>query len=210
MNKELYQTDEWKQLDLHKRSQVLLVFEGLKRGAVYHTKKDEEKQIIEGLIRSSGFWCTKGDENTYVISLRENITKFNRRMEKNYLKFGKDCFQEPDHHRLWGWFYGYPDCCVEYYIDNKEKSARGEETYSEFLSGLDFLIRKKNIYPEFFLYRPIPFDPCGIGCDEAMLQFTKYMRTLNELDPEAGDWLKDFHIRNEVNKFKKDYEFEIQ
>lgn len=195
-----YTTPAWRSLrPIINRAQLLLVIEGVKRGARITLNYGEAETILaeNGLdcLRDTTRWISASPHYGLLVHyeaiakpkvLDEYIERANQQEERQADGF---------YHRLNGWLLGYPACCIEEYIKpavSKEKSVSGQRLV-RFAKELKDVISATGSYPEELNYRPPSFTPCSIACEQASPLLKSWQEALERLDPEAATALKDFN-----------------
>ncbi len=194
----LYQSVEWKSLEEIDRAQLLLVIEGLKRGAIIGGNWTSFMDILE----KTGLGYELNTDNyqldpVVVVAKPEDLAEVNHRYLTLPERLNGDEF-----HKISGWLLGYPECCTEEYVkertlEQRKAQRKGQRHLSyKFGQELDARIRTKGSYPGIFDYRPPSFTPCGVGCPEATRVLNSWKEAIDTLDPEAGKELIYFNRHN--------------
>ncbi|MBI2549065.1 DUF483 domain-containing protein [Candidatus Woesearchaeota archaeon] len=184
----LYKRMEWQSLKKIERAQLLLVIEGLKRGA-----------IIEGnwtyfmdILAQTGLSYVL-DTSEYSLYPVVKVTQ-----PETLEEFNRGCLTlsakttVAEYNRILGWLLNYPECCTQEFVkekthEQKEAKRKGQCHLSyKFGQELDAKIKAEGNYPDIFDYRPATFTPCGIECPEATKVLTSWKEAIDALDPEAG------------------------
>ena len=174
----LYDSSEWKSLDAVERAQLLLVIEGLKRGAIIRGNWNGFLDIVRGAGLEYKLE-SKPDSAQHIFSVaKKEVFEEVARRESHLENACAD-----DYHRIDGWMLSYPSCCVEAYISKQ----------SRFGHELSDTIKKEGKYPEVFDYLPPPFTPCSLYCKEAITTLTNWKKTLDKNDPQAANELIYFN-----------------
>ena len=169
---DLYKTNEWKSLDEIDRAQLLLVIEGLKRGTIIRGNRSSFLRILNytGLN-----YRIEGTEQLIFPVMRVSFPNILSDF-KQKLRNGEE------YHRTNEWFLGYPECCVDRYIESRRTSV---DTTGQFLTELHERRRSGNLPPQ-TKYKHSGFLPCRIDCTESLDKFEQYGEALERLDPEAA------------------------
>lgn len=191
----LYQNKAWNSLNPLDRAQLLLVIEGLKRGAIIGGNFTSCLEILKlaGLeyqVNSSKFDLYP----TYEIAKGEDLKEaIGRRLVVPYPSI------RGEFHEITGWLIGYPSCCItEYSRRRTPEELRAKPRHLSYKLGreLEDRIRRTGEYLDVLDYRPPSFTPCGIECPEATKMLQSYKDALETLDPEAGQALAIFNRQN--------------
>jgi len=195
---DLYQSDEWKRLAGTERAQLLLVVEGLKKGAVVEGNWTFFIDIIKKNGLDYQLYTDKyGLNPVFVVARTNDIHEESRK----YITLPKNANRH-DYHKIIGWLLGYPECCTAEYIRERTPEQRMAEQKKQhhlsykFGQELTDMITNKGNYPEIFDYRPPSFTPCGIDCPEAIRLLASYKDAIDTLDPEAGRELVYFNRKS--------------
>lgn len=195
--KDIYKSDDWKSLDKTDRAQLLLVMEGVKRGAMIRGNYTSFMRILE---KAGLDYELNSDKYSlrpvFTVGKTEDIKEGGRKdlmLPKN-AKAGES-------HKINGWFLSYSACCTEQYIKKGISIKKEIELYK---SGKDHLsckfgreisgqMEKEGSYSEIFNYLVPSFTPCGIDCEESKKLLTKWKDVLEANDPEAAKELVRFN-----------------
>ncbi len=186
----LYKSEEWKTLNPLARAQLLLVIEGLKRGAIIY---GNWTTFID-ILKQTGL-----DHNLYFQKNRHNLKPMFRVAKPEYLRESVNKYLTlpeqivgDEFHKITGWLLGYPECCIGEYVKKMtSQQSKAQEkglkhlTY-KFGEELTAKIKADKTYPDIFDYRPPSFTPCGINCPEATKLLTSWKDAIDTLDPEAS------------------------
>jgi len=193
--KGLYKSDEWRSLDKIDRAQLLLVIEGLKRGAIVGGNRTSFINILDKTGLSYNLNSDKYNlDPVFKVSRKKDLKEANSR----YICLSNNAGSE-DYDIIQGWLLGYPECCVEEYIRKRtprqiEAASRGQGHLSyRFGQKLWDKINSEGSYPTSLDYRPPSFTPCKVDCPEATRTLSLWKETIEILDPEAGRELVFFN-----------------
>jgi hypothetical protein len=216
-NHDIYQTPEWHSLNTWVRAHILLVAEGHKRGAgisldgagprqvsekfakLNYVLDNSNVESVQGLIRMVPKWHPKNNKeikcNTRFYKLNIDIAQPGVLAELNEREKAlpiDNTFENPDNHKLHGWFYGYPECCTEEYIKQRNQDNWYKHGNHKFQSLTSVQIKKLidagKEYPDIFDYT-ICFTPCSLDCPEAIRKLSQYKEALETHDPEAAEFI---------------------
>ncbi len=208
----IYDTIEWKSLDKTDRAQILLVNEGLKKGAITGGNWTTFIDILDELGLNYQSNTEYGLLNpVFTVGKTEDIREYNRR----FLTIPENGNELIEVFKISGEFLGYPDCCIAEYSRKKtpeEKKAKGLQRHRSYPFGreLEELIRKEGSYSDIFDYRPPTFTPCSVNCENAKALLTAYKKALKKNDPEAAKELVDFNRRTYPERLVHEEELEKQ
>jgi len=194
----LYNSSEWKDLDKIYRAQLLLVIEDLKRSTIIYGNWTSLMDIIRNTGLEYELNTSKYALNPVVVVARPKDFQEYHRM----LLSLPEGANGSDFHKIDGWLFSYPDCCISEYIKKRtpqqHAAKRNRQHHMSFQFGqeLDAIIKISRSYPEVFDYRPPSFTPCGVNCPLAISILTSWKDALISLDPEAGEELVYFNRNN--------------
>jgi hypothetical protein len=183
---DLYKSEEWKSLDKVDRTQFLLVIEGIKRGTLIEGKSSFLKKVF----RDKGLEYWTSDERllytSFFVAKPDVLLEMKKKVLENPQMVRNSDFQR----RTGGWFYGYPDCCIDSFTKMlvlKDSESQNENIFliHKFYKDLETVIKKEGKYPDIFDYRPTVFTPCRMECEEAVKFLKESKQALETLDPEA-------------------------
>lgn len=194
----IYDTVEWKSLDKIHRAQILLINEGVKKGAFVDGNWTTFIYILDKLGLDYQLNTEYGLLNpSFTIGKTEDIREYNRRIllipnNENVLI---EVF------KINGEFLEYSDCCIAEYSRErtpKEKESKGGEIHRSNTFGreLEEIITKDGTYPDIFDYTLPSFTPCSINCEKTKTILTNYKNVLEKNDPEAAKELVDHNRRS--------------
>lgn len=187
-NNSLYESSEWKSIDGVDRAQLLLVIEGLKRGT---TINGNWTTLIDILNRTNLSFELNNPNDilrpVFTIAKQKILEERNQR----FLQL-KDTITNRDWYKIDGWFFSYPDCCVEEYsrkrtpLEKEQKTKGARHLSYTFGRELDELIKSSGNYPEIFDFKPPTFTPCSINCPSAIETLTIWKDAIESQDPDAA------------------------
>lgn len=203
---EIYSSKDWKKLNGTDRAQIILVAEGLKKGAITGGKPPITDRFLKRLGLS---YNIRPFEYKGVTYYTYDISKGKNDLEKYYelQKRGK-----VNPHRANGEFLSYPNCCINEYSRKRTKKEieaekRGERirTYKLGRQMRKIFIEDKE-YPEYLDYCVPAFTPCSIKCKKARALLLCWKKKLDEKDLEASRTLKMFNYEENERKRKEERE----
>lgn len=207
----IYQTEEWKGLEKISRAQLLLVIEGLKRGAIIDGNWTFFTDILRktGLnyaLNTSKYWL----EPVIVVAKPEDLLEWGRK----YLTLPEGA-NYADFHKIEGWLLGYPECCIEEYVKERtpeqEYALKNGQRHMGYKFGQELTakIESEESYPCIFDYLPPTFTPCSVNCQEAIKLLITWKNAIEMLDPEAAGEMVYFNRSGFPERLvHKDYLFE--
>ncbi|MDP2909376.1 MAG: DUF483 domain-containing protein [Nanoarchaeota archaeon] len=194
--KNIYKSEEWINLELNVRSDLVPAIEEVRHGAqiefwrsMFDNNREEQINYLEYSLKKIGI-NYRTYELDYYISWEESW------LDKLWGKVTPEgkVIHEINH----GQFLGYPQCC----IDNFEASC---ETYLQG-KGLGPMAKfwqdakkamQEGKFNESLFY--VLHAPCSLCCKETIKMAEEIKKVLNFNDTEAGEYLKLLNQKNILN-----------
>lgn len=188
--KNVYQSEEWKELCPLTRADIILVAEGVKPATTTGDDIDTYFPMLKCLenlqLKYTELKFSKKDE--YVLTIYKDekiIDNLNRKLLDPNLNIKQ----------VWranGEAYGYEDCCITRY-SNAEIQKPNEKSidYVVFFKEMEDLKKENKNYPEALDYRIS--TPCSVNCEKTLKLLGTWKETLEKHDPEAAEALKSFN-----------------
>jgi hypothetical protein len=217
--KDLYKSKEWNSLHPLFRSELLLVTEGVKRGAITCGNWENFRDIVS----EAGLSCkaNSGRSSEYpafIVAGKEDLDKYLtdcEDLEKRYnanpnMRESELRVLSVDAHKVNGQFLGYPDCCTEEYVrelrtGNLKRGEGRKNDKNGFASRFDEelygQIKETGAYSEIFDYRVPTFTPCSVDCLEARGVLESWQDVLKSNDREAVRTLIHFNRQGKPERF---------
>lgn len=196
MTNKLYQSEDWQSLDKIDRAELLLVIEGLRKGALVGGNWTSFMRILEKTGLSYEEPRIKYRLNpTFYVGKEKDLLE----LKSKFISLPENSGIE-DIWRINGEFLSYPSCCIREYSrdrtpeeESAKKQKRTNHLRHRFGRGLDDRIKSEGRYPDIFDYRPTSFTPCGITCQESIGLLTAWKSAITTLDPQAAEELVLFN-----------------
>lgn len=181
---DFYRSKEWKSVNPLARATILLVSEGKKPGCTFASdyRVDVEKVMDKlGLSYFEPRWFN----NRYIYTASKDDNALLKYIGKSLDKH----FTSSQAHKTAGEFYGFPECCVDNFVEGKLHYDRyGKDKNNNFGDMLKIYIKSHGGYPEELDYRMMV--PCAVDCKEALKVTGGYRDVLLEYDEEAASALR--------------------
>lgn len=202
----IYETEEWKSLPVKERYCLLPTLEDIRPGGLVNISKDKSYGL-EYCLSEKGFkYCNKN--NLWLISKDEIFLEETFRKWESFLianahkgidKDIDDVVKEIgiEYHMAMGKFLGYPDCCVNQFIDSTIKGLLSGRKW-EKKAGKALLEGNYDLLFDYTLH-----VPCGISCEESLKIGEKIKNCLEAYDKEAAEHLRKFNMDSIERAAKK-------
>ena len=92
-----------------------------------------------------------------------------------------------------GQLLGYPDCCIDFFIQNMEEQSLGNNDFvlPALKNSSGFVFKKElNIAARYFDSNILPFFPHSFSCNKALKMSRSFLKTIEKHDPKIGEDLK--------------------
>ncbi len=190
--KDIYESKEWKESDALNRACILLVSEGVKPGSTFGSRYRSNVETILQKLRQPylpPMWHKYG--YTYTVAKDDKtLSDYMRKILATNLTVRQA-------HRAHGFFYGFPECCIDKYVGAiLENPKKFQETSKlDFDDLLKEYERLRGGYPDELNYRIPGMVPCKAECENALKVLRTYKDVLLRYDNEAAEELKLFNKR---------------
>lgn len=193
---DIYQTDEWKEIDGIDRAQLLLVIEGLKRGTIIDGDTKGFDKVIQRAGLTARLNSPPGSKRRAVrVATKEDLDRYDAMMKEPENSIN-------DLHEIDAWFLSYPDCDLKAYIAPRTKeqiqARQNREHGMTYTFGQEMITLKENgeVYHPSFDYRPPSFTPCSTKCETAIELLSSWKDAIQRNDPEAAKAIVKFNQWN--------------
>ncbi len=183
----MYESKEWKSLSLIARAELIPVIEDVRPGA-FLTISKEFKLDLEHCLEESEVLFNIRDYNSgnsrYLVSRNKEMLDDVFAYWNSVYDSNTDCLKY-EYHNLMGNFFGYPQCCIDYFVD---ACSRGGMPGSEW-DGKAAVSYKKGNYNDIFNY--VFHIPCRVNCKETRIVGENLKDVLEKYDFEAAENIKN-------------------
>lgn len=190
--KEIYLSNEWKELDPVGRASILLVSEGVKPGSTFGSKYRFGVESVLEKVRLP-YLLPEWVNNRYIFT----VARDDKVLSDYISRFLKNSLTANQVHYANGIFYGIPECCIDDFVgvsleDGRTFRRKKRVSFDELLKDYE---RSNGGYPEELDYRIPGVVPCKVDCHNALKVLGEYRDVLLEYDKEAGEELRLFNKR---------------
>ena len=186
----MYGSKEWKSLSLLTRAEIIPVIEDVRPGA-FLTVSKEFKPSLEHCIEESEMLYNVRDHRSgnsrYLVSRDKEMLDDIFSYWTSVYDSSSECL-DYDYHNMMGQFFGYPQCCIDYFVDGcscgrmpgYDWDCKAAESY------------KKGNYNPVFNY--VFHVPCRVNCKESRILGEKIKDVLKKYDLAAAERIKSLNF----------------
>lgn len=186
---DLYDSEEWKSLDLLSRAELIPVVEGPQNGGRPGCIISGDWSNAPVVFQKAGLaYRAKQSKRgiiVFTVARLEDLERHEREFAEASL------YNELKHHEITGRFLGYPECCVREYSSIDALELDG--WISKFDKELEQFRQDGIKYPRELEYAPICFTPCGVYCPSALETLGMWGEMIETHDPEAGRKIRRYN-----------------
>ncbi|MBU4501867.1 MAG: hypothetical protein KKA79_04690 [Nanoarchaeota archaeon] len=186
----MYESKEWKSLSLIARAELIPVIEDVRPGA-FLTISKEFKPNLEQCIQESEILYHVEDYSSgnsrYLVSKNKEMLNDTFSYWKSVYDSNSECL-DYKYHNLMGNFFGYPQCCIDYFVDAFSCGRMPGRDWN----GRAAVSFKKGTYNDVFNY--VFHLPCRVNCKETRILGENLKDVLEKYDMEAAETIKNIKL----------------